>query len=119
MPQKTEAHIMLPLPLEVADQLVNGGRQELLGVQRDAVLARLEVRVQAGSEAHVTAPHFANSLHDPPPWDGQYSLGEPDAFRSCVEDEAPNDLLAILLAEAGDAPAVTARHAPTGLDLDW
>lgn len=49
MPQKTKAHIMLPLPLEVADQFVNGGRQELLGVQRDAVLADLEMEVQSAS----------------------------------------------------------------------
>ena len=49
MPQKTEAHTMLPLPLEVADEVVDGGRQVLLGVQRDAILADLAVEVQSTS----------------------------------------------------------------------
>lgn len=56
MPQKTEAHIMLPLPVEVADKFVDHGRQEFLGVDGDAVPVDLEVEVRSAG-----APIVANA----------------------------------------------------------
>ncbi|HEX9899571.1 MAG TPA: hypothetical protein VGC81_10115 [Candidatus Methylomirabilis sp.] len=67
MPQKTEAHIMLPLPLEIADETVNGGRQKFLGVHGDTVLADLEVQMRPAGPPGLTdtASHLdpANRPH--------------------------------------------------------
>jgi hypothetical protein len=56
MPPDTEAHIMLPLFLEVADQLVDGGWQVILGVYGNAVFADLEVQVWAAGPPGLQLP---------------------------------------------------------------
>jgi hypothetical protein len=78
MPPDTEAHIMLPLFLEVADQLVDGGRQVLLGGYGNAVLADLEVQVRADGPPRLQLPvRFLSG-----------SPGRVDAFRALAKPPA-------------------------------